>query len=480
MKILFTASECVPFVKTGGLADVVGALAPVLAKQGHDVRVILPMYTAISQKWQSQMEYLLDFEVQLGWRRQYCGVQVLKKDGVTYYFLDNKYYFGRPYIYGLGGDEYERYGFFCRACLNVLPLIDFAPDVLHAHDWQSGMIPALLKIQYAHLPFYANIRTMYTIHNLQYQGIFGIKEVQDVLGLGDGLWSSDKLECYGCANFMKAALVYADIVTTVSPSYAEEITTAYYGERLDGLIRARHDTVFGVLNGIDVDEYNPETDPMIYKNYTIKTVEGKVENKVKLQEALGLEVNPDVPLIAMIGRLSNQKGLDLVDCVLGDIMQENVQLVVLGMGEARYTNLFSWAEQQYRGRMAARFAMDHELAHRLYASADFFLMPSLFEPCGLSQMMSLRYGTIPIVRETGGLRDTVLSYNEYTQEGNGFSFLNYNAHDMLNVIRRALSYYRDHKDVIKLLQTRGMGGDYSWTHSAKEYVKLYSRMTGKE
>lgn len=480
MKILFTASECVPFVKTGGLADVVGALAPVLAKQGHDVRVILPMYTAISQKWQNQMEYLLDFEVQLGWRRQYCGVQILKKDGVTYYFLDNKYYFGRPYIYGLGGDEYERYGFFCRACLNVLPLIDFAPDVLHAHDWQSGMIPALLKIQYAHLPFYANIRTMYTIHNLQYQGIFGIKEVQDVLGLGDGLWSSDKLECYGCANFMKAALVYADIVTTVSPSYAEEITTAYYGERLDGLIRARHNSVFGVLNGIDVDEYNPETDPMIYKNYTIKTVEGKVENKVKLQEALGLEVNPDVPLIAMIGRLSNQKGLDLVDCVLGDIMQENVQLVVLGMGEARYTNLFSWAEQQYRGRMAARFAMDHELAHRLYASADFFLMPSLFEPCGLSQMMSLRYGTIPIVRETGGLRDTVLSYNEYTQEGNGFSFLNYNAHDMLNVIRRALSYYRDHKDVIKLLQTRGMGGDYSWTHSAKEYVKLYSRMTGKE
>lgn len=480
MKILFTASECVPFVKTGGLADVVGALAPVLARQGHDVRVILPMYTAIPQKWQNQMEYLLDFEVQLGWRRQYCGVQVLKKDGVTYYFLDNKYYFGRPYIYGLGGDEYERYGFFCRACLNVLPLIDFAPDVLHAHDWQSGMIPALLKIQYAHLPFYANIRTMYTIHNLQYQGIFGIKEVQDVLGLGDGLWSSDKLECYGCANFMKAALVYADIVTTVSPSYAEEITTAYYGERLDGLIRARHDSVFGVLNGIDVEEYNPETDPMIYKNYTIENIEAKVENKVKLQEALGLEVNPDVPLIAMIGRLSNQKGLDLVDCVLGDIMQENVQLVVLGMGEARYTNLFSWAEQQYRGRMAARFAMDHELAHRLYASADFFLMPSLFEPCGLSQLMSLRYGTIPIVRETGGLRDTVLSYNEYTQEGNGFSFLNYNAHDMLNVIRRALSYYRDHKDVIKLLQTRGMGGDYSWTHSAKEYVKLYNRLCGKE
>ncbi len=479
MKILFTASECVPFVKTGGLADVVGALGPVLAGQGHDVRVILPLYSAIAQKWQDQMEYLLDFEVQLGWRRQYCGVQTLKKDGVTYYFLDNKYYFGRPYIYGLGGDEYERYGFFCRAALNLLPLINYAPDVLHAHDWQSGMIPALLKIQYAHLPFYADIRTMYTIHNLQYQGIFGIKEVQDVLGLGDGLWTSDKLECYGCANFMKAALVYADAITTVSPSYAEEITTAYYGERLDGLIRARKESVFGVLNGIDIVDYDPEKDPMIVKNYTVETIDDKVQNKLALQEALGLEVNADIPLIAMVGRLSNQKGLDLVDHVLGDIMAEDVQLVVLGMGEARYTNLFSWAEQQYRGKMAARFAMDHELAHRLYASADFFLMPSQFEPCGLSQMMSLRYGTVPIVRETGGLRDTVLSYNEYTKEGNGFTFLNYNAHDMLHVIRRALSYYKDQPEVIKELRIRGMQGDYSWTNSAGKYVKLYEQIAVK-
>ena len=479
MKILFTASECVPFVKTGGLADVVGALGPVLAGQGHDVRVILPLYSAIAQKWQDQMEYLLDFEVQLGWRRQYCGVQTLKKDGVTYYFLDNKYYFGRPYIYGLGGDEYERYGFFCRAALNLLPLINYAPDVLHAHDWQSGMIPALLKIQYAHLPFYADIRTMYTIHNLQYQGIFGIKEVQDVLGLGDGLWTSDKLECYGCANFMKAALVYADAITTVSPSYAEEITTAYYGERLDGLIRARKESVFGVLNGIDIVDYDPEKDPMIVKNYTVETIDDKVQNKLALQEALGLEVNADIPLIAMVGRLSNQKGLDLVDHVLGDIMAEDVQLVVLGMGEARYTNLFSWAEQQYRGKMAARFAMDHELAHRLYASADFFLMPSQFEPCGLSQMMSLRYGTVPIVRETGGLRDTVLSYNEYTKEGNGFTFLNYNAHDMLHVIKRALSYYKDQPEVIKELRIRGMQGDYSWTNSAGKYVKLYEQIAVK-
>lgn len=478
MKILFTSSECVPFVKTGGLADVVGALGPVLARMGHDVRVMLPMYTSIDSKWQQQMEFQLNFDVQLGWRRQYCGINMLKKDGVTYYFIDNKYYFGRPYIYGLGGDEYERYGFFCRACLNALPLLDFKPDIIHAHDWQSGMIPALHKIQYAHLPFYANMKSIFTIHNLQYQGIFGIKEVQDVLGLGDTLFTSDKLECFGCANFMKAGLVYSDVITTVSPSYAEEITTAYYGERLDGLIRARHENLYGVLNGIDVDEYNPETDPMIANNYTKETLEVKVDNKLALQRELGLEVNPDIPLIAMVGRLSNQKGLDLVDCVLGDIMNENVQLVVLGQGEARYTNLFSWAEQQYPGKMAARFAMDHALAHKLYASADFFLMPSLFEPCGLSQLISLRYGTIPIVRETGGLRDTVLSYNKYNQEGNGFTFLNYNAHDMLNVIRRALAYYRDQKDVIKTLRLRGMSGDYSWGHSAGEYVKIYEKMLG--
>ena len=476
MNILFTASECVPFIKTGGLADVVGSLAPVLASQGHDVRVMLPMYTAISQEWQQKMQFLLHFDVQLGWRRQYCGVMMLKKDGVTYYFLDNKYYFGRPYVYGLGGDEYERYGFFCRAVLNALPLLEYTPDILHAHDWQSGMVPALLKIQYAHLPFYADIKTIFTIHNLQYQGIFGIREVQDVLGLGDGLWSSDKLECYGCANFMKAGLVYSDAISTVSPSYAEEITTAYYGERLDGLIRARKDTLYGVLNGIDTVEYDPENDPVIYEKYSLAQMEGKAENKRRLQEEMGLEVNPEIPLIAMVGRLTNQKGLDLVDCVLGDIMAENVQLAVLGMGDARYTNLFSWAEGQYRGKFAARFAMDFALAHKIYAAADFFLMPSLFEPCGLSQLIAMRYGTIPIVRETGGLRDTVLSYNEYNRDGNGFTFLNYNAHDMLFAIRRALRYYKEDPEVLALLQRRGMEGDYSWAHSARDYVAIYHKL----
>ncbi len=473
MKILFAASESVPFVKTGGLADVVGALAPVLARQGHDVRVIIPYFSAIPHEYTSQMTHVCDFEVQLGWRRQYCGIEKIEKDGVTWYFMDNKFYFGRPYIYGMGGDEYERFGFFCRGILNMLPLINFQPDVIHAHDWQSGMVPALLKIQYAHLPFYAGIKTIFTIHNLQYQGIFGIREVQDVLGLGDSLWTDDKLECFGCANFMKAALVYSDCITTVSPSYSEEIQTAYYGERLDGLLRARKDDLFGVLNGIDMDEYNPATDHRIAAPFSIDDLTGKKACKRALQEELGLEVNPDIPIIGMVGRLSNQKGLDLVDYVIADIMRQDLQLVVLGMGEGRYFNLFSWAEGEYKGRVAARFTMDHGLAHRIYAGTDMFLMPSQFEPCGLSQMIAMRYGSVPIVRETGGLRDTVLSYNEFNNQGNGFTFFNYNAHDMLHTIERAVDYYRNHPETWRELQHRGMTGDYSWAHSAKEYLKLY-------
>ena len=473
MKILFVASESVPFVKTGGLADVVGALAPVLAAQGHDVRVIIPDFSAIPQEYTEKMVHVCDFEVQLGWRRQYCGIEKIEMDGVTWYFMDNKFYFGRPYIYGMGGDEYERFGFFCRGVLNMLPLIDFQPDVIHAHDWQSGMVPALLKIQYAHLPFYAKIKTVFTIHNLQYQGIFGIREVQDILGLGDSLWTDDKLECFGCANFLKAALVYSDAITTVSPSYSEEIQTAYYGERLDGLLRARKNDLHGVLNGIDMADYDPETDQRIAATYSVSDLAGKAECKKALQEELGLDVRPDVPIIGMVGRLSNQKGLDLVDYVIADIMRQDIQLVVLGMGEGRYFNLFSWAEGEYKGRVAARFTMDHALAHKIYAGADMFLMPSQFEPCGLSQMIAMRYGTVPIVRETGGLRDTVLSYNEFSGEGNGFTFFNYNAHDMLHTIERAADYYLHHPDIWKIIQKRGMEGDYSWTHSAGEYMKIY-------
>lgn len=479
MKILFAASECVPFIKTGGLADVVGSLAPVLAEKGHDVRVILPKYGMIPKEFEEKMHHALDFETNLGWRHQYCGIETLELRGVTYYFVDNRYYFGRNYVYGLGGDEYERYSFFCRATLNALPLLSFKPDVIHAHDWQAGMIPALLSIQYGQDPFYAGIKTVFTIHNLQYQGIFGIKDVQDVLGLPDNVFTNDKLECFGSANFLKGGIVYSDEVTTVSPSYAEEIQTAYYGERLDGLLRAKREHLSGILNGIDTLGFNPQTDPFLVKNYGPEDMSGKKECKQALQEQLGLQLRPDVPIIAMVSRLSNQKGLDLVDYVIADIMREDVQLVCLGMGDSRYVNLFSWAEQNYPGRVAARFVMDNALANRIYAGADMFLMPSAFEPCGLSQMIALRYGTVPVVRETGGLRDTVLSYNEFTGEGNGFSFFNYNAHDMLHVLQRAINYYWNKKDVWKLLQKRGMEEDYSWAHSSLKYLELYGKLFPK-
>ncbi|MBQ8136133.1 MAG: glycogen/starch synthase, partial [Clostridia bacterium] len=300
MKILFAASECVPFIKTGGLADVVGALAPVLAGEGHDVRVFLPLYTSIPEKYTSKMRHVAHFDVSLGWRKQYCGIEMLEMDGVTWYLVDNKYYFGLSYIYGMGGDEYERFGFFDRAILNALEVLGFQPDILHCNDWQTGMIPALLKIQYQHLPFYSRIRTVFTIHNLQYQGIFGIKQVQDVMELGDSLYTSDKLECYGCANYLKAALVYSDEITTVSPSYADEIQTSYYGERMDGLLRARSEQLTGVLNGIDVTDWDPKKDPYIPANYAPDSLAGKAVCKAALQEELGLEKRPDVPIIAFV------------------------------------------------------------------------------------------------------------------------------------------------------------------------------------
>ena len=477
MKILFAASECVPFIKTGGLADVVGALSPVLKERGHDVRVILPLYSAIPDKYKNDMKLECEFEVELCWRKQYCGIKSLEYQGVTFYFIDNYFYFGRSYIYGLGGDEYERYGFFSRAVIDALPHLNFQPDVIHCHDWQTGMVPALLKIQYAHFPFYHNIKTVYTIHNLQYQGVFPIKAVQDTLGLGDSLFTPDKLECYGCANYMKAGLVYADELTTVSPSYADEIQTAFYGERLDGLLRARKDQLMGILNGIDIYDYDPAKDPQIYFNYDPYHLGGKEKCKAELQKELGLNVDASTPLVGIISRLSNQKGFDLIECVIRELMGTGIQLVVLGMGEAKYTNLFSWAESEYPGRLAARFAMNHQLAHRIYAGSDMFLMPSQFEPCGLSQMIAMRYGSVPIVRETGGLRDTVLSYNKFTDEGNGFTFFNYNAHDMLHTVRRAVHYYKHNREVWYKLIVRGMTGDYSWYSSAGKYLELYERLT---
>ena len=476
MKILFATSECVPFVKTGGLADVSGALPKEILKAGEDIRVILPLYKLIEPKWRDQMEHVLYFYVNLGWRRQYVGIQKLVYEGITFYFVDNEQYFGRDYIYGMGGDEGERFAFFCRAVLEALTKIDFIPDVLHCHDWQTGLIPVLLKAQYRQLELYRDIRTVYTIHNLQYQGLFPIDTIEDLLFLGDWAYTSENLEFYGMCSCMKGGIVFADEITTVSPTYSREIQTAYYGERLDGLLRARVDHLSGILNGIDTVEYDPETDKAIAVNYTADSFASKVENKLALQRELGLAINADTPMIAMVTRLSGQKGLDLVECVLAEIMNTGAQLVVLGMGESRYVDLFSWAQWKYPQQVSANFQMNHELAHRIYAAADMFLMPSLFEPCGLSQLISLRYGTLPITRETGGLRDTVLAYNQYTGDGNGFTFLNYNAHDMLHVIENAVKMYHEDRDTFSHLAIRAMRGLYGWDQSAKKYLDLYHKL----
>lgn len=479
MKILFAASECVPFVKTGGLADVVGALPKEIRKSGADVRVILPLYKAIEQKWRDQMEHVLYFYVNLGWRHQYVGILKLENEGTTFYFVDNEQYFGRDYIYGMGGDEGERFAFFDRAVLEALPKIDFIPDVLHCHDWQTGMIPVLLEAQYRQLEFYKEIRTVYTIHNLQYQGIFPIGNIEELLSLGDWAYTSKNLEFFGMCSFMKGGLVFANEITTVSPTYSREIQTAYYGERLDGLLRSRVDHLTGILNGIDTVDYDPEHDPAIARNYTADTFQLKVENKTALQQELGLKVDPSIPMIGMVSRLSGQKGLDLVECVLGEIMNTGAQLVVLGMGESKYVDLFSWAQWKYPNQISACFQMNHALAHKIYAACDLFLMPSMFEPCGLSQLISLRYGTLPITRETGGLRDTVLAYNKFTGEGNGFTFLNYNAHDMLHVIEQAVRMYHDDHDLFCKIATRAMRGLYGWDQSAHKYVELYEKLTAK-
>ena len=478
MKILFAASECVPFIKTGGLADVVGALSKEIAKKGADIRVILPLYKGMDAQFKDQLRHVCYFYIDLGWRHQYVGIETLEKDGVTFYFIDNQQYFGRDYIYGRGGDEGERFAYFAKAVLETLPKIDFIPDVLSCHDWQTGMIPVLLKAQYRQLPLYENIKTTFTIHNLQFQGLYPISATEELLCLGDWAYSSDNLEFYGQCSFIKGGLVFADRITTVSPTYAQEILSPYYGERMDGLLRSRQGALSGILNGIDTVEYDPARDPFIEKTYTPDTFEDKLPNKLALQKELGLKQDENAPLIAMVTRLSAQKGLDLVERVLDGIMNTGAQMVVLGMGESKYMDLFGWASWKYSGRLAASFQMNHALAHKIYAGADLFLMPSMFEPCGLSQMIALRYGTLPIARETGGLRDTVLSYNEYTGDGNGFTFFNYNAHDMLHVIERATGIYYNNRVQFDFLARRAIWGEYGWDKSADKYLELFGDLCG--
>jgi len=474
VRVLFVVSECVPFVKSGGLADVAGALPKELKRLGTDIRVILPKYGFISEEYRNRMRKIAQLVVRVGWRRQYCGIETLEHEGVTYYFVDNEYYFKRDSLYG-HYDDGERFSYFCRAVLDSLPAISFAPDIIHCHDWHTGMIPFLLREEYKKNSFYANMRTIFTIHNLQFQGIFPKEILGDLLNLSDEYFTIDYLEFYGNVSFMKGALVSADIVTTVSPTYKEEIKTEYYGERLDGLLRARDNDLVGILNGIDDEIYNPRKDPYIALTYDQHTIARKEINKRALQQYFGLSTNEEAPLIAMVTRLTKQKGLDLVKCVFREILAENVQFVVLGTGDLEFEHFFNEMAATYPDRVKVFIGFNEELAHKIYAGADLFLMPSQFEPCGLGQLIALRYGAIPIVRETGGLNDTVQSYNEFTGEGNGFSFTNFNAHDMLYTIRRAIQFY-NRKEIWENLVKEAMSRDYSWAQSAFKYNQLYAEL----
>ena len=478
-KILFVASECAPFIKTGGLADVVGSLPKCFDKKEYDVRVIIPKYMCMNQKWKDKMTYLNHFYMDLCWRRQYVGIMEMEYEGVKYYFIDNEYYFAGDKPYSDVRYDLEKFAFFSRAMLSALPVIDFRPDVIHCHDWQTGLIPVYLHDSFAYGDFYRGIKSIMTIHNLKFQGVWDIDTIKDIAGLSDYYFTSDKLKDYDNGNYLKGGIVYADMVTTVSDTYAQEIKTPFYGEGLDGLMRARSNCLRGIVNGIDYKEYDPATDNLIAKNFSVENFrKEKVKNKTALQKELGLEVNPKKMMIGLVSRLTDQKGLDLIACVMDELCQDAVQFVILGTGEERYENMFRHFDWKYGKDVSANIFYSEELSHKIYAACDAFLMPSLFEPCGLSQLMSLRYGTLPIVRETGGLKDTVQPYNEYENTGTGFSFSNYNAHEMMGTVRYAEHVFYDKKRDWNKMIERAMKADFSWKASAEKYQQLYNDLLG--
>ena len=477
--VLFVVSEAVPFIKTGGLADVVGSLPKCFPKEYFDVRVIIPKYACMKQEFKDSLQFVTSFYMDLNWRQQYVGILETEYEGIKFYFIDNEEHFSgdRPYS-GMPWDL-EKFAFFSKAALSMLPVIGFRPDIIHCHDWQTGLVPVYLKERFQGNEFYWGIKSVMTIHNLKFQGVWDIQTIKNITGLSDYYFTPDKLESNRDANYLKGGIVYADAITTVSNTYAEEIKTPFYGEGLDGLMRARSNSLRGIVNGIDYDEYNPETDPNIFKRYNAKNFrKEKVKNKTALQEELGLEVNPKAMMIGMCTRLTDQKGLDLVSYVMEELCQDAVQIVVLGTGDAQYENMFRHFAWKYGNKVSANIYYSEELSHKIYASSDAFLMPSLFEPCGLSQLMSLRYGTVPIVRETGGLKDTVMPYNEYESTGTGFSFMNYNAHEMLGTIRYAERIYYDKKREWNKIIDRAMASDFSWDHSAKQYEEMYNWLAG--
>ena len=477
--VLFVSSEAVPFIKTGGLADVAGSLPKYFDKEHYDVRVMLPKYLCIPEKWRSQMKYVTHFYMDLAWRSQYVGVLEMEYAGVHYYFIDNEFYFAGPKPYGYIHEDIEKFAFFSKAALSAMPLLGFKPDIVHCHDWQTGLVPVYMKERFHDGEFFRDMKSIMTIHNLKFQGIWDLKKVKDITGLPPYFFTSDKLEAYGDANYLKGGIVYADAVTTVSDSYAEEIKTPFYGEHLDGLMRARSNCLTGIVNGIDYEEFNPATDTRIVSNYNQKTFrKEKPKNKKALQQELGLEVNDKKFMIGIVSRLTDQKGLDLIAYMMDQICAEDVQLVILGTGESQYENMFRHFAWKYPDRVSANIYYSEDMSHKIYASCDAFLMPSLFVPCGLSQLMSLRYGTVPIVRETGGLKDTVEPYNEYESTGTGFSFANYNAHEMMNTINYAKHVFYNNKREWNKIVDRGMLKDFSWASSAKKYQKLYDNLLG--
>ena len=478
-KVLFVASECVPFIKTGGLADVVGSLPKYFNKEEYDVRVILPKYLCMSEEWKSKMNYVTHFYMDLAWRSQYVGVLEMQYDGVQFYFIDNEYYFAGPKPYGNIYQDIEKFAFFSKAALSALPLIGFRPDIVHCHDWQTGLVPVLLKDKFHEGDFFRDMKSIITIHNLKFQGVWDVKTVRDITGLPMYYFAPDKLEAYGDANDLKGGIVYADAVTTVSDTYAEEIKTPFYGERLDGLMRARSNCLRGIVNGIDYNEYNPETDKLIEYNYNSRNFrKEKIKNKRALQRELGLEQNDSTFMIGIVSRLTDQKGFDLIAYMMDEMCQNNIQIVALGTGEEKYENMFRHFAWKYPGKVSANIYYSEAMSHKIYAACDAFLMPSLFEPCGLSQLMSLRYGTVPIVRETGGLKDTVIPYNEYESTGTGFSFANYNAHEMYFTIQYAMDVYYNRRREWNKLIDRGMAADFSWNTSARKYEQLYNDLLG--
>ena len=473
MNILYVTSEAVPFCKTGGLADVAGSLPPSLAANGDRVSVILPLYETVKDKWGDRLHFEKWTFVRLAWRSVYCGLFSVEREGVTWYFVDNESYFRRSDLYGYY-DDGERFAFFSRAVTELLRSLPEKPDVVHCNDWQSALVPVYIRDEAVRNDFYKSIRTVITVHNIEYQGRYGRETVEDLFGLDRGWFDGGTLEFGGDVNLLKGGIVTADAVTAVSPTYARELKCAYFAHGLENVMRMSEGKLHGVLNGIDMKRYDPAHDESLAAPYSAGNLAGKKKDKAALQKLLGLQEKSDTPIIAMVTRLVSHKGLDLVCETLDAIMEKDVQFVVLGKGDAKYETFFEYAKQRYGGRMAVHLGYSEQLAMQIYAGADLFLMPSKSEPCGLSQMIAMRYGTVPIVRETGGLKDTVRAYEAWNSAGNGFTFANYNAGDMCHVVCQAIDLYHNNRDVYALLQKRGMTADFSWTCSAKAYDDIYS------